>query len=59
LTDSTDWIKSRNRKEGGYGLGLAISQAIAQAHGGRITVMDSPLGGTHPGALFCLELPRE
>jgi signal transduction histidine kinase len=51
--------KSRNRKEGGYGLGLAISQAIAQAHGGRITVMDSPLGGTHPGALFCLELPRE
>jgi len=29
---------SRNRNTGGYGLGLAIAQTIAVAHGGKITV---------------------
>lgn len=36
---------SRNRDSGGYGLGLAIAQRIAQWHGGNISVEDSPLGG--------------
>ena len=36
---------SRNRDSGGYGLGLAIAQRIAQWHGGTIGVEDSPLGG--------------
>ena len=36
---------SRNRDSGGYGLGLAIAQRIAQWHGGNIGVEDSPLGG--------------
>jgi signal transduction histidine kinase len=39
-------------KPHGTGLGLAVSQAIAQAHGGSIEVKRSPSGG----ALFTLRL---
>ncbi|HEX7124799.1 MAG TPA: HAMP domain-containing sensor histidine kinase, partial [Thermodesulfobacteriota bacterium] len=37
----------------GVGLGLAIAQALARAHGGRIEVGDTPGGG----ATFTLDLP--
>jgi two-component system sensor histidine kinase KdpD len=37
----------------GVGLGLAICQAIAQAHGGRIAAVNRPGGG----AEFCITLP--
>ena len=40
-------------KPTGMGLGLAISRAIAKAHGGRLWV-ESPSGG---GCRFCLALP--
>lgn len=36
---------SRSRAAGGAGLGLSIVEAIVSAHGGRIVVEDSPLGG--------------
>ena len=49
--DGTRWTQDR----GGFGLGLAISQYIAQAHGGSLTV-SSRLGR---GSVFTLVLPVE
>lgn len=46
--------KSRNRDDGGYGLGLSIAQKIVLAHGGTISVGRSNLGG----ALFKIQVPR-
>src|SRR6185503_15478171 len=45
-----DRARSRAAERGGFGLGLAISQWIAQAHGGALTVQ-SRLG---KGSLFTL-----
>ncbi len=36
---------SRSRETGGAGLGLAIAQSIAQAHGGQVTLTNRPGGG--------------
>ncbi len=44
---------ARDRATGGTGLGLAIVLAIAQAHDGRVSAGESPLGG----ARLTLELP--
>src|SRR5207237_322460 len=38
---------SRNRANGGAGLGLAICRSIAAAHGGEIAAAPSALGGLH------------
>ena len=43
---------ARSRSHGGVGLGLAIVDAIAKAHGGRCTVSASERGST-----FSLQLP--
>lgn len=48
-----DRSRSRASERGGFGLGLAISQWIAQAHGGALTVQ-SRLGR---GSLFTVQLP--
>jgi two-component system, OmpR family, sensor kinase len=45
---------ARDRASGGTGLGLAIVDAIAKAHGGRVSVSESPAGG----ARVELELPH-
>jgi signal transduction histidine kinase len=36
---------SRDRGTGGHGLGLAIARRIFDAHGARVSVEQSPLGG--------------
>jgi two-component system OmpR family sensor kinase len=50
-----DRVRSRSSERGGVGLGLAISQWIAQAHGGALTV-SSRLG---KGSLFTVTLPLD
>ena len=50
-----DRVRSRLSERGGFGLGLAISQWIAQAHGGTLTVQ-SRLGR---GTIFTLTLPLQ
>ncbi len=47
---------ARTRAAGGAGLGLAIVKAIAEAHGGTVSVTDSIFGGAG-GARFILQLP--
>jgi len=46
--------KSRNRKTGGYGLGLSLCKTIIEAHGGTIDVQSN----TGKGAMFSLHLPK-
>ena len=48
-----DRVRSRMSERGGFGLGLAISQWIAQAHGGTLTA-SSRLGR---GSMFTVTLP--
>ncbi len=45
----------RVRAQGGAGLGLSIVAAIADAHGGRVVLTETPGGG----ATFIVELPSE
>jgi len=45
--------KARSRKLGGTGLGLAIVKHIAQAHGGRVSVIST----LNAGSAFSLHLP--
>jgi two-component system OmpR family sensor kinase len=44
---------TRSRDQGGSGLGLSIATAVVTAHGGRISVTDTPGGG----ATFRIALP--
>ena len=46
--------KARTRARGGSGLGLSIVAAVAEAHGGRVSVDTAP----GAGARFVVDLPR-
>ena len=46
---------ARTRDKGGAGLGLAITRAIVEAHGGRISADSTGIAGE--GTTFIIELP--
>jgi signal transduction histidine kinase len=48
-----DRVRSRQSERGGFGLGLSISQWIAQAHGGTLSVQSR----LHRGSTFIVTLP--
>ncbi len=48
-----DRVRSRQSERGGFGLGLSISQWIAQAHGGTLSVQSR----LHRGSTFTVSLP--
>lgn len=48
-----DRVRSRQPERGGFGLGLSISQWIAQAHGGTLSVQSR----LHRGSSFTVTLP--
>jgi signal transduction histidine kinase len=48
-----DRVRSRLGERGGFGLGLSISQWIAQAHGGTLTAQSR----LHRGSTFIVSLP--
>ncbi len=47
---------ARDRAQGGSGIGLAITKALVEAHGGRITATSSEPSG---GATFTVQLPAQ
>ena len=47
------FVRGSGDRGGSFGLGLAIVAAVAEAHGGSVTVDESP----HGGALFAVRLP--
>lgn len=57
---------SRNVETGGTGLGLTLVKAIAEGHGGKVVLEDSPAGGLRArlvlprhGAILTRRLPQE
>jgi signal transduction histidine kinase len=44
--------ESRSRDDGGSGLGLAIVDEVVRAHGGSISISQSPLGGARGEVTF-------
>ena len=49
---------SRSRRSGGWGLGLYLSRAVAQAHGGELTIDSRPGAGTTVRARLPVRAPR-
>ena len=43
---------SRGREGGGTGLGLAIVRALAESHGGRLSLSNRPQGGLRTAVFF-------
>ncbi len=48
--------RSRSRRTGGAGLGLAITRAVVEAHGGTVSVSSDGLGR---GTTVCIDLPLQ
>ena len=51
------FVRGVGDRGGSFGLGLAIVQAVAESHGGTVTLEQTHPGAEHPGARFVVTLP--
>ena len=53
------FVRGAGDRGGSFGLGLAIVQAVAQSHGGSVSLESSQIGhgAGHTGARFVVRLP--
>ncbi len=59
LTDTLfeRFVRGAGDRGGSFGLGLAIVRAVAESHGGSVTLEPTHPGAEHPGARFVVRLP--
>jgi signal transduction histidine kinase len=53
------FVRGGGDRGGSFGLGLAIVRAVAESHGGSVTVSPTHPGAERPGARFTVALPTE
>jgi two-component system OmpR family sensor kinase len=51
------FIRGAGDRGGSFGLGLAIVRAVAESHGGSVTLEQTHPGAPQPGARFVVTLP--
>jgi signal transduction histidine kinase len=51
------FVRGAGDRGGSFGLGLAIVRAVAESHGGTVTLEPTHPGADHPGARFVVALP--
>jgi two-component system OmpR family sensor kinase len=51
------FVRGAGDRGGSFGLGLAIVRAVAEAHGGSVTLERTTRDGLHHGARFVVQLP--
>jgi signal transduction histidine kinase len=51
------FVRGAGDRGGSFGLGLAIVRAVAESHGGSVTVQQTHPGAERPGARFVVTLP--
>jgi two-component system, OmpR family, sensor kinase len=52
------FVRGAGDRGGSFGLGLAIVRAVAEAHGGKVTLEQTHPGAERPGARFVVSLPE-
>ncbi len=53
------FVRGAGDRGGSFGLGLAIVRAVAESHGGSVSVQQTHPGTEHPGARFVVTLPAD
>jgi two-component system, OmpR family, sensor kinase len=53
------FVRGAGDRGGSFGLGLAIVRAVAESHGGKVTVEQTHPGAERPGARFVVTLPSD
>ena len=51
------FVRGAGDRGGSFGLGLAIVRAVAESHGGSVSVEQTHPGAERPGARFVVTLP--